>query len=588
MFHVKQMKGFEKVKLNFPVPILVIDEDGKVLSANEKISEVFLYSTIEGVDVFTVTAITGEDLKKAVDGFELPEIERNGKIFKILVSKGEYDEKDAWYVFFQDVTKYRELKKRYQDERPCAMRLGIDNYDELIYPQGEDPKLELSSDIDKAIRNWAAKYDCSINRMNNGFYSIWFENEKLEEIIEDKFSILDTIRAIDTGRDFPASISIGVGAFGKTISETEEFSITALDLALGRGGDQAVIKRSAKIEYFGGNLQSLGKSNKGKSRIVGHALKQLIINSKNVIIMGHRNQDMDSFGASLGIYRLVLECEKEPFIVIDEVSDSLEKIYTEAKLEEYNLVSSDRAQEIATEESLLIVVDTHIQSFVQCKELLNICEKKVVIDHHRKVADSIENPVLSYMESYASSASELVTEILQFIVEKKKLNKLEAEGLLAGIMVDTDQYIMKSGVRTFEASTWLRRQGADPTEVKRFFQEDLDIIKIKSLAILKAEIHKEKIAITTIDLETDEAQILCAQVADELLSFKGVNASFVIGKNKKETVISARSLGKLNVQTFMEKFGGGGHLTAAAAQVKESIDETKWKILEIIDKEEDI
>ena len=575
-------------KLNFPTPVLVIDSDGKIIASNDKISEVFLYDQMEGVDIFTVTAFTGEELRNSSETHEYLELERSSRFFKLLVSEDEYNGKKAWFIYFQDVSSYKELKERYQDERPCAMRIGIDNYDELIYPQGEDPRLELSSDIDKAIRAWVSKFDCSINRMNNGIYSVWFEHSKLEDLIEDKFSILDSVKALDTGEEFLASVSIGIGAFGKSISETEEFSLAAFELALGRGGDQAVIKRSAKIDYFGGNLQALGKTNKGKSRIFGHALKQLIQNSKNVLIMGHRNADMDSFGAALGIYRLVLECEKEPYVVIDEVSDSLDMIYNEVRLEEYNLVNSDRACEIASEDSLLIVVDTHIKNLVQCKELLDICEKKVIIDHHRRVEGIIESPILSYMETYASSASELVTEILEFMVGKKKLNKIEAEGLLAGIMIDTDQYMMKSGVRTFEASAWLRRQGADPTEVKRFFQEDFDIVKIKALALLKAEIHKECIAITTLDIENSDAQILCAQVADELLTLKGIKASFVVGRNKKETVISARSLGEINVQTVMEKFGGGGHLSVAAAQVKEGIEETKWKILEIMDKEEEV
>lgn len=369
------------------------------------------------------------------------------------------------------------------------------------------------------------------------------------------------------------------------MTQTEEYANAALDLALGRGGDQAVVKRNIKIEYYGGKLQTVEKSNKGKSRIVGHALKQLIEQSRKIFVMGHRYPDMDSFGASLGIMRLCTLSEKEPFIVIDEFNDSLQAIFRQAKeSENYKFISSEKAAAMAEAEDLLIVVDTHRPSMVQCPELLGICEKVVVIDHHRKVEEFIENPVLAYMESYASSTSELVAEILQYMTTKKVLLKLEAEALLAGITVDTNGFAMKTGVRTFEAAAWLRRQGADPTEVKRFFQEDLYNIRLKAAAISATEILGGDIAITTCQQVMPDAQLICAQVADQLLTIKGVKASFVVGRNNEmKTVISARSMGEINVQVIMEKFGGGGHLTTAAAQVDSSIDETVEKIMNVLE-----
>ncbi|MBR6585771.1 MAG: DHH family phosphoesterase, partial [Firmicutes bacterium] len=466
-------------------------------------------------------------------------------------------------------------------------KIQIDNEDQLIGSSGAAPNLSLSTEIDKAIRRWAARMNATVTRIKSSSYVVWFEQQHLDRLIANKFDILDDVRELETGADFPASLSIGIGVGGKTLAQSEEYADAALDLALGRGGDQAVVKRNIKVEYYGGKLQTVEKSNKGKSRIVGHALKQLIDQSKKVFIMGHRNADMDSFGAALGLMRFCTLSEKEPYIVIDEVSDSLASIYKQAKeSENYKFISGEKAVDLAEagDADLVIVVDTHRPSLVQCPQLLDVCEKIVVIDHHRKVEEFIENPVLAYMESYASSTSELVAEMLQYMSSKKILLKLEAEALLAGMTVDTNGFTVKTGVRTFDAAAWLRRQGADPTEVKRFFQEDFYNIRLKAVAMAAARFFDGGVAIATCEQVSQDAQVLCAQVADQLLTVKGVKVSFTVGRNMEmKTVISARSLGEVNVQVIMEKFGGGGHLTTAAAQVDSSIDETVSKIMEIME-----
>ncbi|MEE3383337.1 MAG: DHH family phosphoesterase, partial [Anaerovoracaceae bacterium] len=323
------------------------------------------------------------------------------------------------------------------------------------------------------------------------------------------------------------------------------------------------------------------KSNKGKSRIVGHALTQLILQAPKIFIMGHVHSDMDSFGATLGIARLCMVNGKKPYIVIEDPNESLETVFNLAKdTEKYGFINCDKATDLCTEDSLVIVVDTHKKDIVQCPELLGISRKVVVIDHHRKADKGIEDPVLNYMESYASSACEMVTEILQFMLQKKKqMEKIEAEALMAGIMVDSSFFSVRAGVRTFEAAAWLRRQGADPTEVKRFFQEDWENVKIKSKALLDADILNHGIAMASLPGERGDAQLLCAQLADRLLSLKGVRASFACGRDSEQrTVISARSLGAVNVQVIMEKLGGGGHLTNAAAQVSIPVEEALEKI----------
>ncbi len=572
-----------------PLPACFINGQGKITGASERINEVFIYDEILGSDIFVLTGIKLGELYDCLENEKHPLIKRNDRIFRLSVKKLTDQEEDGLAVFFSDVTNLEDLKDRYNNEKPCIAKIQLDNYDELIDSTGPVPRLALSSQIDGIIRKWAARIEASVVCVKSSLYVVWFEQQHLDKIIASKFDLLDEVRNLETGADFPASLSIGVGVGGKNMAQSESYADIALDLALGRGGDQAVVKRNIKIEYYGGKLQTVEKSNKGKSRIVGHALKQLIEQSKKIFIMGHDNPDMDSFGSALGISRLCNLSEKEPYIVIDEYNEALQTIFKQAKeSDNYKFISSEKAVSLAEADSLVIVVDTHRPSLVECPKLLEICEKVVVIDHHRKVEEFIENPVLAYMESYASSASELVAEILQYMSKKKSLAKLEAEALLAGMTVDTNGFAIKTGVRTFEAAAWLRRQGADPTEVKRFFQEDIANIRLRAQAVAETQVFEGGVAITTCPQVRTDAQLICAQVADQLLTIKGVKASFVVGRNIEEkTVISARSLGDVNVQLVMEKFGGGGHLTTAAAQVSESIKQTVDKIMEIMEVKED-
>lgn len=578
----------EKVISSYvPLPICIINRQGKVLSASDKINEVFIYDEIVDSDIFTLTGIKAAELYESVENEQYASIRRNEKIFKLIPKVIEKDngEEALLSVLFNDVTTLEELKERYNDEKMCLAKVQVDNYDELVADMTAQERQTLTNSIDAIIRKWAEKADASVNEIDNNNYIIAFENYFLEKLIAVKFSILDEVRGLETSSDFPASLSIGVGAGGKTPAETEEYADAALDLALGRGGDQAVVKRNRKIEYFGGTLQTVEKRNKGKSRIVGHALKQLIDQSKKIFIMGHTNPDMDCFGAALGVMRLCALREVEPYIVIDNYKEALQVIFKQAKdSDEYRFINSEKARTIADKDSLLIVLDTHRPSMVQCPELLDICERIVVIDHHRRVEEFIENPVLAYMESYASSTCELVTEILQYMTSKKTLIKLEAEALLAGITIDTNGFTVKAGVRTFEAAAWLRRQGADPTEVSRFFQEELQSFSIRAKALAEAHFYEEGIVVSVCGKSHPDEQVICAQVADQLLTVRGVKASFVAGINGEgRTVISARSLGEVNVQTVMEKFNGGGHLTTAAAQVDMAPGEAVRKILEIME-----
>lgn len=411
-----------------------------------------------------------------------------------------------------------------------------------------------------------------------------FENKYYEKQAELKFPVLDEIRELETESDFPVTLSIGVGVGGKNPAEIEEYAADALDIALGRGGDQAVVKTINKIEYYGGKLQTVEKSNKGKSRVIAHALRQLIKQSSKVLIMGHRNPDMDCFGAAIGIYRLAASIEKKAHIIINGYNEALTAIYQAAReTEDYSFINSEKAIAMRDDDTLVVVLDTHRVGLVECPELLD-SEKIVVIDHHRKAEESITNMVLSYMEPYASSTSELVTEIIQYSGQKKMLSKMDAEALLAGITVDTNRFAVKTGVRTFEAASWLRRSGADTAAVKKYFQSDLESFKIRAKCIANAQFLDDGIAMSICQGKNPNAQIVNSQVADELLTVQGIRATFVVGQNEHgKTVVSARSLGEVNVQVIMEKLGGGGHLNTAGAQVEMTPEETLEQLKVILE-----
>ena len=404
--------------------------------------------------------------------------------------------------------------------------------------------------------------------------------------MNSRFTILDQAREIETEADFPVTLRIGIGIGGKSPAETDLYAQDALDLALGRGGDQAVVKNVRNFEYYGGKSQSVERGYKGKSRIIAHALKTLMSQSSKVFIMGHRNPDMDSLGASLGIHRVAASMGKESYIILDSYNEALISIAEDAKATgDYEFVSSDKALSLADETSLVVVVDTHRPGLVASMDVINKVNRIVVIDHHRRSEDALPNQLLSYMQSYASSASELVTEVVQYACDKKVLTKMEADALLAGIMVDTNRFAVKAGVRTFEAASWLRRAGADLEKVRSYFQSDADSFRTRAFCVANAKIYDDGIAMSICPGQDPNAQIVNSQVADELLSVKGVKASFVAGQDENgQTVVSARSLGDINVQVVMEKFGGGGHFNTAGAQVDMMPEEILRQIKESLDK----
>lgn len=571
---------------NNPLPLCLINKDGDILWFNKRFGEIY-----EDAEMFTsaIEDLTGiqhtQFMNRAEDEPEKHVlITHNAKTYRVMSSSMNDKDHGSAMLYWMDVTNLETLKNLYKDEKNCFAFVIVDNYDELMDSAPEEKKGIIAGQIERVIRQWAKNMNGSSTKYRSDRYFVVFEQKYYEKLETEKFAILDEIRDVETEADFPASLSIGIGLGGKTPAQLEEYATAALDLALGRGGDQAVVKRGSRIEYYGGKLQTVEKRNKGKSRIMAHALRQLIDQSSGVIIMGHKRPDMDCFGAGLGIFRIAKNRGKEAALVINDFHDSMAEIYGKAEATgNYKFISSEAALNLVDKDTLVVVVDTHKPSLTECPELLKQTDKIVVIDHHRKAEENIENATLTYMESYASSTSELVTEILQYVGDKKEIFKLEAEALLAGITVDTKNFSVKTGVRTFEAASWLRRTGADTSSVRELFKTDLDFFQKKATIISDAEVMKNGIALSSYDGAMHDMQILTSQAADELLDIKGIKASFVAGRNDSDqTMISGRSLGEINVQTILEKMGGGGHLTTAGAQVKDSPTEAIEHLKEII------
>ena len=564
-----------------PIPACVVGSNGLITKANGFMKNVIVYEDIIGANFFALTGVKRETLLTANSSEVI--IERNNRVFKIWTNDEPKENEDI-AVLFDETTIRESFRSKLEADRAVIIYINIDNYDDLVASTSDDGKRAIPSMIDSIVRKWGASFDSPVISTDDDKYIMYSNYGKLNKMIQSKFGVLDEVRKIEAKIDFPASISIGAGISEKSLIETTEMAGEALELALGRGGDQAVIKTDEGTKYYGGTLQSIEKSNRGKARVIAHAMKQMIKDADKVLIMGHKWPDMDAFGSAIGVSAICRYLGKDAYIVIDKHNDALDTIYTQAvNSEDYNIIKQEKAIKLVTPETLLIVVDTNRPMLVECMELVERCDSRIIIDHHRMTEDSFRDASLAYIESYASSASELLAELLQNYAQKKIINKFEAEAMLAGIMVDTNNFSGRTGVRTFEAASWLKRAGADTTEVKRFFQMAKADFMSKASAIARADFSEEGVAFATTRGHTGNTQIINAQVADELLMVKGVKATFVLGTNEREqTIISARSLGEINVQQIMEKFGGGGHFTSAAAQSSEPLEYVEEQLRKLV------
>lgn len=577
--------------LNLPFPLVIVDEQGFINWYNLLFSDIFNGEYI--LDKKLSDYLNGVDLGRAV-------MNETEKFKNINIKDRYYDtycnlinikegskEKNVIIMYMVEKTDYINIKNRFSDERPIIATLQLDNYEEVLKDIDELAKPTVIAEVGRRINAWAALNNASIQKYSNGEYILHFTYKQLTEMEEKRFDILDSIREINAGNKIPITISIGVGVNGKTFTELQQFSHSAMDIALGRGGDQAVVKDNDKLSFYGGKTKAVEKRTKVKARVMAYALRQLIEQSENVIIMGHEMPDLDCLGSALGIYRCCANLNKDVKIVINKINAAVANLWSELEEEEeYTnvFVNSQEALQAYTKNTLIVVVDVHRPAFTECKQLLEKTEKIVVIDHHRRGTEFINNAVLTYNEPYASSTSELVTELLQYMFEKSKIKQIEAEALLAGIFIDTKNFSFQTGVRTFEAASFLRRVGADTTLTRQLFQDDMETFLMRADVVKNASMFKNNIAISTIPRNAKYPALVAAQAADELLNIKGINASFVLSEINGDIFISGRSLGDINVQVVLEKLGGGGHLTVAGAQLPEiSINDAIDKVKTAID-----
>ena len=572
-------KAAQSTIINSPFPLVVLETNGNIIWKSSKFIKEFA-----NVDIGNYLNDIIKELKIKL---EKPEenntsvserMKIGGKTYKII---GEYTKiKDREHkntqeymatIYFLDETDYIELLQKYNNSKVCMGIVVIDNYEELMQRATEEEKLSLTSRIEKSTYNWINKYNGVGIKSERDTYICVFEQEDVEKIKEDKFEILDEIKEIKTQDKLQSTLSIAISEDGETNLEKYKSAKAVIDIALGRGGDQAIIKQGGKYYFFGGRTQEVEKRTKVKARIVAEALQELMHVASNIIIMGHTNSDIDAMGSAMGVYRIAKFLEKEVYIVNETNGTSLDNFINDLKEnEEYKDVLIDKSTALnkINQDSLLVVVDTDKRNYVEVPELLEKTDKIVVIDHHRRGTDYIENAILTFHEVYASSACELVTELIEYSENDIKLTTFEVEALYAGIMMDTKNFTFKTGVRTFEAAAYLRKCGVDIIKVKKWFQSDLETYNKISEIVAKSEIIDGNIAISIYDKEDADANITCAKAADELLTISNITASFVIGKMGEQICISGRSIGDINVQLILEKLGGGGHITVAGAQIE--------------------
>lgn len=496
-------------------------------------------------------------------------------------------------LFVNNITDLWQISRRYEDEKLSLGIVMIDNLDEVTTGLDDHQRSSLLSKVTTAITEWAQKYEIYLKRLNSDRFLLITDLQKLRQLEQSRFVILDEVREMTSDQKIPVTLSIGFAALAEDAVELGQWAHMSLDIALGRGGDQAAVKIGSRQSFYGGKSNAVEKRTRVRARVVAHALRDLMKESHNIVIMGHKMPDMDAVGAAIGVLKAAQLFGKEAYIVLEGINPAIQKMMELLREDEKlsrRFVSPEQAANLIAPQSLVVVVDTHKASMVKEPKLLQQTDRIVVVDHHRRGEEFIANPILVYMEPYASSTCELVTELLQYIHDRVTLDVRESTALLAGITVDTKSFSLRTGARTFEAASFLRRHGADSAMIQRMLKEDLQEYIIKAEIIKHAEVYYDHIAIAIAESGRQYSQLLIAQSADTLLNMTGIRASFVIGERPDGLIgISARSLGQMNVQVVMERIGGGGHLTNAAAQLETTVEEAADQlkaILAQIEKEE--
>jgi cyclic-di-AMP phosphodiesterase len=568
----------EEALMGMPIGIMLINDEYEVEWANQFLASCFGEQTLVGRSLYDLADSLIPLIKQEQTNEEIINIRE--RYFKVIIRREER------LLYFFDVTEQVELQKQYEAERLVLAVIFLDNYDEITQGMDDQAKSQMNSHVTSILNQWAHDYGIFLKRTSSDRFIAVLNEHILKQLEKSKFSILDEVREQTMKYNVQLTLSIGIGAGVSSLPELGTLAQSSLDLALGRGGDQVAIKQgNGKVKFYGGKTNPMEKRTRVRARVISHALRELIAESDKVLIMGHKYPDMDALGAAIGILKVVQLNQKEGFIVIDtERTDSgaqrlIEELKKHSELWS-RFIKPEQGLELVTDDTLLIIVDTHRPSLVIEEKLLYRTDHIVVIDHHRRGEEFVKDPILVYMEPYASSTSELVTELLEYQPKRMKLAMLEATALLAGIVVDTKSFTFRTGSRTFDAASYLRAQGADTILVQKLLKESIANYVKRAKIIENASIDAKGIAIAKGDPNETYDQVLIAQTADTLLTLSGVVASFVISKRADQTIgISARSLGDINVQVIMESLGGGGHLTNAAAQLSDvTIEEAEQRL----------
>ena len=592
----------QKTLLNeFAVPYALLDYNGKILWMNEA------FATLTGKNKRYRKAVScvfpeiaGDKLPKQED--KEVDIRYNERDYKAvmksvslkklleesgLVEMESHSDLIALYLF--DETELNQYIRQKEDEKLVTGLLYLDNYDEALDSVEEVRRSLLAALIERKLGKYFSEVDCLLKRLEKDKFILVMRQKSLEELKKKRFNILEDVKTVNIGNDMAVTISIGIGLNAPTYAQSYEYSRIAIDLALGRGGDQVVIKDKDQMTFFGGKSQQMGKNTRVKARVKAHALREFMISNDKVIVMGHKISDVDSIGAGIGIYRAAKSLNKRAHIVVNNPTMSvrpiIESFRQNADYDEHMFINSEAAREIVDNNTVVVVVDTNKPSYTECEELLHKTKTIVVLDHHRQGSEVIKNAVLSYIEPYASSTCEMVAEILQYFSDDIRIYNIEADALYSGIMIDTNNFTAKTGVRTFEAAAFLRRCGADVTRVRKMFRDDVKSYKAKAEAIRSVETYKGSFAISVCPSEgIDSPTVVASQAANELLNVDSIRASFVLTDYQNKIYISARAIDEVNVQIIMERMGGGGHINMAGAQLPgASVNEAIHLLKETLD-----
>lgn len=573
----------EEALLEMPIGIMLVNDQYVIQWTNPFLASFFEEDTLIGRSLYDVAESLVPFLNKEVDSEIITLKDRQ---FKIMI---KWEER---LLYFFDVTEQKEIEQQYKEEQTVLAYIFLDNYDEITQGMDDQTRSNLNSEVTSILNQWATEYGIFLKRISSEKFIAVLDKKILSRLEKSKFDILDQVREKATVQNVSLTLSIGIGTDVPELPELGDLAQSSLDLALGRGGDQVAIKQpNGKVKFYGGKTNPIEKRTRVRARVISHALKEIVLESDKVIIMGHKYPDMDAIGSSIGVLKVAQVNGKEGFIVLnqDELDTGVQRLLEEVKKNSdlwSRFITPDEALEIATDDTLLVVLDTHKPSLVIEERLLNKIDNVVVIDHHRRGEEFIKDPLLVYMEPYASSTAELVTELLEYQPKRMTMEMIEATALLAGIIVDTKSFTLRTGSRTFDAASYLRAKGADTVLVQKILKEDIDIYVKRAKLIQNTRILDNGVAIAKADSSDEEwySQVMVAQAADTLLTMRNVLASFVIARRDEETIaISARSLGDINVQVIMESLEGGGHLTNAATQLKNiSLDEAEQKLIQAI------